>query len=152
MLGVRAQGNASKTKSDGGKYCPSPTLLNYIHTHTRDQGRETHSNRHHVTRAREPAWRQDALASTVTQAVRTSRAPGTMPPPLSLQDRHTPHKQTSRAASGPWFLFFSHEQQRMALSHPCSFCIECALGLMTLECHWSPLLLLPVQKGQRRKH
>lgn len=49
------------------------------------------------------------------------------------------------------FYFFSHEQQRMEMSHPCSFCIECALGFITLECHCRPLLWLPV-KGQRGKH
>lgn len=87
------------------KYYPSPILPNYILTHTCDQLSETHSNQDSVTRAREPAWRQDALARPVTQAVRTSRAHGSMFPPLLLQGRHVPHRQTSRVANGPWFLF-----------------------------------------------
>lgn len=116
--GARAQGNASKTNSEGGKCCPSPTLLNYIHTHTRDQGSATHSNKQRVTRAREPAWRPDALAGSVTQAVRTSRAPGTMPPPFPLQDRHMPHKQTSKAANGLWFIFLFFHMNSKGWSGP----------------------------------
>lgn len=104
LLNICTHESESRKKGDKGKCHPSPILLNHILTHTCDQGSETHSNQHSVSTAKEPAWRQDALAKTATQAPRTARAPGTMPP-SPLQNRHVPHRQTSRKANGPWFLF-----------------------------------------------
>lgn len=111
MLGTCAQGSASRSSLDGGKYYPTPIFLIYILTHTRDQ-QVRQAPTSSVNRAREPAWRQDAPARTVTQAVRTSRAPGAMPhtPTSARQARATQaDKQSSQWPLGI-FYFFSHKQ------------------------------------------
>lgn len=87
---------------------PHPPEL-HPHPHTRDRSSETHSNQYSVTRAREPAWRQDALARTVTQAVRTSKALAPRSHPLlSRTGTYHTDRQTDRAANSPWFLLFFH--------------------------------------------
>lgn len=88
------------------RHYPSPTLLTYNLKHTCDQGSETHSNKYSVSRARKPAWRQDALAKTVTQAVRTARA---LAPCLHLCPGHARATQADKLGSqgSLVFIFFT---------------------------------------------
>lgn len=82
--------------------------MNCILTHTQDQGSETHSNQHSVTRARKPAWHQDALVRSVTQAVRTSRALASYPHPLLSRTGmcHTGRQAGQLVAFDFYFYFY----------------------------------------------